>query len=91
VQAKAALEGVQSEVEGFVDSLDTFDSVAHEEAQQRLKTIGQLLHDCDCHSIEQLLEAADDAQAAIDQWAALAGVSLRDSLSCYLIEPIARC
>jgi hypothetical protein len=34
LQAKPALEGVQYEGDCFVDSLDTFDSAAHEEAQQ---------------------------------------------------------
>jgi hypothetical protein len=75
-QAEAVFEDIQHELEKFVESLDSFDSGAHQEAQQRLKTIVQLLHECDCHSIEQLLEAAQDAQAAIDQWAVLAGATL---------------
>ena len=72
MQAEASLEGVRRRLEGFVDSLDMEQS-AHEAAQRRLKAVRQLLAECDCATVAELLEAAEGAQAALEQWNELAG------------------
>ena len=73
LQAGDALEGASRRLEAYLDSLD-LGAAAHEAAERRLRGVRELLRECGCATVAELLTMAEGAQAALDQWSRLAGV-----------------
>jgi hypothetical protein len=71
-QASGALEGARRRLEAYVDSLD-MEQATFEAAEAKLKEIKSLLKECDCGTVAELLDMAEGAQAALEQWSRLAG------------------
>lgn len=71
-EAEEYLEASRAAVQSYLDAFE-FDEGRYDAARRRLDTIGRLLKDTDCRTVEELLNAAEHTSGALEQWAKLSG------------------